>query len=167
MAFLRYPGTVFPAAVAILGFACTLRHRSQHGIVLMWRYMRYLSPKFHSTPALPTFKPRSLQLTLTGNPCPSLLNNRLQQLIWQYAQDIASTYPDGQRDRYVDAALTLRVPYWDWAIYPALPDVIAEPQISVNTPSGQQTIDNPLFTYTFQSNAAGNGFPPNDPVHPA
>ncbi|KIX98768.1 uncharacterized protein Z520_05229 [Fonsecaea multimorphosa CBS 102226] len=87
-----------------------------------------------------------------------------EQLIWQHAQDIASDYPDDQRDEYSSAALTLRAPYWDWAVYPALPDVVAEPQISINTPNGRQTVNNPLYTYVFQSNAAGNGFPLSDPM---
>ncbi|OAP63560.1 hypothetical protein AYL99_02787 [Fonsecaea erecta] len=87
-----------------------------------------------------------------------------EQLIWQYAQGIASHYPDDQRDEYSSAALSLRVPYWDWAVYPALPDVVSEPQISINTPNGWQTVNNPLYTYVFQSDAAGNGFPLSDPM---
>jgi tyrosinase len=65
----------------------------------------------------------------------------------------------------VNASLTLRHPYWDWAVYPALPDVVAEPKITVNTPTGWQTMDNPLYQYVFQSDAAGNGFPLSDPVY--
>ncbi|KAH0831456.1 hypothetical protein FOPE_00555 [Fonsecaea pedrosoi] len=87
-----------------------------------------------------------------------------EQLIWQHAQGIANDYPDDQRDEYSSAAVTLRVPYWDWAVYPALPDVVAQPQISINTPTGRQTIANPLYNYVFQSDAVGNGFPLSDPV---
>jgi tyrosinase len=87
-----------------------------------------------------------------------------QQVLWTYAQDIASAYPDDQVDEYQDAALTLRHPYWDWALYPALPDVVTQTQLSINTPQGLQTVDNPLFAYNFQSDAAGNGFPAADPV---
>ncbi|KIW91999.1 uncharacterized protein Z519_06981 [Cladophialophora bantiana CBS 173.52] len=87
-----------------------------------------------------------------------------EQLVWQHAQDIANLYPVDQRDEYLNAALTLRVPYWDWAVYPALPDVVAEPQISINTPNGPQTVENPLYAYFFQFDAAGNGFPFSDPM---
>ncbi|OAG39398.1 hypothetical protein AYO21_06414 [Fonsecaea monophora] len=87
-----------------------------------------------------------------------------EQLIWQHAQGIANDYPDDQRDEYSSAAVTLRVPYWDWAVYPALPDVVAQPQISINTPTGRQTIANPLYNYVFQSDAVGNGFPLSDPM---
>jgi hypothetical protein len=39
----------------------------------------------------------------------------------------------------------------------------------VNTPDGFHEMDNPLFNYTFQTDAAGNGFPSGDPVslHPS
>ncbi|EXJ57078.1 hypothetical protein A1O7_07422 [Cladophialophora yegresii CBS 114405] len=87
-----------------------------------------------------------------------------EQLIWQHAQNIARTYPDDQREQYVNASVTLRHPYWDWAVHPALPDVVAEPRITVNTPIGWRTMDNPLYQYVFQSNAAGNGFPLSDPM---
>ncbi len=62
------------------------------------------------------------------------------------------------------AATTLRVPYWDWASTPTLPDVVTDMTTTVNTPYGMQTITNPLYNYTFQSDAAGNGFPAGDPV---
>lgn len=88
----------------------------------------------------------------------------MQQILWEHAQDIASDYPDEQRDQHLKAALTLRVPYWDWAIYPDLPNVTTQPEISINTPSGRQTIDNPLYSYVFQANATGNGFPATEPV---
>ena len=41
--------------------------------------------------------------------------------------------------------------------------------ITVNTPDGFHEMDNPLFNYTFQTDAAGNGFPSGDPVslHPS
>jgi hypothetical protein len=36
--------------------------------------------------------------------------------------------------------------------------------IAINTPDGYQEMDNPLYNYTFQSDAAGNGFPSGHPV---
>ncbi|KAK6383547.1 hypothetical protein LTS17_002839 [Exophiala oligosperma] len=87
-----------------------------------------------------------------------------EQIIWTYAQEIADIFPEEQRDQYQQAAFNLRFPYWDWALYPALPDVVTQPEITVNTPEGLQTVENPLFSYKFQSNAAGNGFPPSHPL---
>ncbi|KAK4934531.1 hypothetical protein LTR10_024231 [Elasticomyces elasticus] len=87
-----------------------------------------------------------------------------EQLLWTHAQDIAKTFPDAQRDQYQEAALTLRLPYWDWTLYPSLPDVVTQTQISINTPNGSQTVTNPFYAYTFQSNATGNGFPLAHPL---
>lgn len=92
------------------------------------------------------------------------LSNVQQQVLWTHAQSIAATYPSAQRSQYQNAALSLRVPYWDWAIHPALPDVVTQPQISVNTPNGRAMVNNPLYSYVFQSDAVGNGFPASDPV---
>jgi hypothetical protein len=71
------------------------------------------------------------------------------------AQDAANEFPEGaERDRYVAAANTLRIPYWDWAKLPpsgqhSTPDFLSSPSITVNTPNGSQTIYNPLYTYKF------------------
>jgi tyrosinase len=96
---------------------------------------------------------------------PTASTDPQQQLLWQHAQAIASTYPNDQRDQYVQAALTLRHPYWDWAVHPALPDVVAQPQIEINTATGWQTIENPLYQYNFQTDAAGSGFPLSHEVY--
>jgi tyrosinase len=90
--------------------------------------------------------------------------NHKQQIVWNYAQDIANAFPEEQRDQYREAAFTFRFPYWDWALYPALPDVVSQSLITINTPEGWQTVDNPLYSYEFQSNATGNGFPSPYPV---
>lgn len=73
-------------------------------------------------------------------------------------------YSDDQREQYRSAASTLRIPYWDWAINPALPAVAVEESIQVNTPEGLRSIRNPLYNYIFQSDAKGNGFPGGHPV---
>jgi len=90
-------------------------------------------------------------------------------VLWSNAQTIARKYPLSQREDYIAAASTLRVPYWDWAATPALPEVVTTRSITVNTPDGFYEMDNPLFNYTFQTDAAGNGFPSGDPVslHPS
>jgi tyrosinase len=69
----------------------------------------------------------------------------------------ASEFPEGaQRDRYLEAAASLRLPYWDWAkTIPAgdsqVPIMLTEPNIVVQHPDGQQEIPNPLFPYKFQT----------------
>jgi len=68
---------------------------------------------------------------------------------------VANQFPEGElRDTYTAAASTLRIPYWDWAMNTpigqnSLPDSVAQPTITVTTPNGTQTIDNPLYAYTF------------------
>ncbi|KAL1969229.1 hypothetical protein VTN77DRAFT_483 [Rasamsonia byssochlamydoides] len=87
-----------------------------------------------------------------------------EQIVWNYAQDIASSYPDDTRDTYVAAATTLRVPYWDWASDPLMPDALVTPQITINTPSGQQQIDNPLYAYKFHPLPLGTDIPTDNPL---
>ncbi|CRG91699.1 hypothetical protein PISL3812_08750 [Talaromyces islandicus] len=87
-----------------------------------------------------------------------------EQRIWSYAQDIAKSYPDSQRQSYVDAAKTLRIPYWDWAVNPNLPESTTYQKITVNTPTGQQSFDNPLYSYKFHPLPVGTDIPSNDPL---
>ena len=82
------------------------------------------------------------------------------------ALDAANDFPDGpDKDRYVAAAQTLRTPYWDWAKNPpsgqhVVPDSLTATQVTVNTPSGQQTIDNPLYNYKFHPTDPGLYYQP-------
>lgn len=78
-------------------------------------------------------------------------------MLYNLIQKIATYYPAGPvRDRYVAAAKNFRIPYWDWAAVPAagqsvLPQSVGgSPAVSVNGPSGTQTIANPLFSYLFK-----------------
>lgn len=64
----------------------------------------------------------------------------------------------------MDAAKTLRVPYWDWAKNPNLPESTTYQKISINTPTGQKTLDNPLYSYKFHPLPLGTDIPTNDPV---
>ncbi|EME41685.1 hypothetical protein DOTSEDRAFT_73923 [Dothistroma septosporum NZE10] len=76
-----------------------------------------------------------------------------QQLV-AIAQSIASSYPASSRSKYQAAASALRMPYWDWAAKACsgsvLPTSISGTQITVTGPNGQQTLDNPLYSYTFE-----------------
>ncbi|KAH8170264.1 common central domain of tyrosinase domain-containing protein [Sarocladium implicatum] len=73
-----------------------------------------------------------------------------EQLLVKHAQAIAQKYPSSTRAKYVDAARTLRIPYWDWAQDPSLPPSTTAKTISVTTPTGKKTINNPLYSYKFQ-----------------
>ena len=85
--------------------------------------------------------------------------------MWSRAQTIATFYPNTTRSQYEAAALSLRVPYWDWMANPALPNCVTWESIRINTPdNGTMNISNPLYSYKFQSDAIGNGFPLSDPM---
>lgn len=85
-----------------------------------------------------------------------------QQILWNYAQQIAATYPSYQRSQYQAAATTLRIPYWDWALNATMPDPVNSPMITVNTPHGITNIANPLYSYTFHPQPSAADFPASD-----
>ena len=71
--------------------------------------------------------------------------------MWQHAQVIAATYTTPDKDQWVDAALKLRLAYWDWAensVPP--PQVISLDQVEITMPDGQRSsVINPLRGYRF------------------
>lgn len=89
-----------------------------------------------------------------------------------HAQTIAEQYPLLLGDQYRTAASKLRIPYFDWAITPGLPDVLTLPILSVNTPDGIRNISNPLLQYTFPMDMLASGYfssmwnAPNIPQQP-
>lgn len=78
-----------------------------------------------------------------------------EQNLVRAARKIAQQFTGSQRTAYMDIAKRLRQPYWDWAIKPAsgqsaLPAEMSAIRITVDTPkNGRQTIDNPLYSYTY------------------
>ena len=74
-----------------------------------------------------------------------------EQVISSIARELATLYPPSLRVTYEAAAKALRIPYWDWANSSAMPTVLTIPQINVQGPSGSQAIQNPLYSYTFES----------------
>ncbi|KAM5453958.1 putative tyrosinase [Microsporum audouinii] len=84
-----------------------------------------------------------------------------EEMIWTHAQKIAASYPQNVRAQYVTAAKTLRIPYWDWASNPEVPRSMTTSKININTPSGMQEIDNPLYQYKFDPSVQ-KGFPAAD-----
>lgn len=75
--------------------------------------------------------------------------NALQQILAGHCKTIATTYPVSVRAQYIAACNNFRVPYWDWASNATIPDIVNSPTVTINTPLGSQTLDNPLFTYKF------------------
>lgn len=79
----------------------------------------------------------------------------LQQELYKHVQQAAQSFPAGAtRDKYVAAAQNWRFPYWDWAAIPcssckAFPTLLSDQWATVTTPTGVQTIPNPLFRYDF------------------
>ncbi len=79
-----------------------------------------------------------------------------QQALYAVAQGIAQKFPAAMRDRYVQAAKTVRLPYYDWAMRPppaatsAFPDSLSSARISVVDVDGvSKQIDNPLYQFNF------------------
>jgi tyrosinase len=78
-----------------------------------------------------------------------------EQVLYNTVQEIANEFSGADREKYVRAAATFRIPYWDWAAAPPggqsvlPPSVGGSSTVSVTSPQGQRTIPNPLFQYTF------------------
>ncbi|KAJ9151009.1 Di-copper centre-containing protein [Coniochaeta hoffmannii] len=81
-----------------------------------------------------------------------------EQVLVTHALRIATKYPSRMRPQYQAAALSLRQPYWDWAVDHNLPLAAILPTLTVNTPDGPSTIRNPLSSYRFSNTPSGAGF---------
>ncbi|KAF5008467.1 hypothetical protein FDECE_5256 [Fusarium decemcellulare] len=84
-----------------------------------------------------------------------------EQILVEHAKRLANLYPTKYRQQYVDAANSLRSPYWDWAV-DDIPSAIVPQMVSVKVPngSGLKTISmkNPLYTYTFPKDAVAGKY---------
>ncbi|KAH8770537.1 hypothetical protein BGZ57DRAFT_437429 [Hyaloscypha finlandica] len=81
-----------------------------------------------------------------------------EQLLASHVQAIAQAY---NSTTYQAAANNFRIPYWDWASTPAMPDVVSQQYVQITTPSGVKTVANPLYQYKFHT------FPLNPAYFPA
>jgi hypothetical protein len=78
-----------------------------------------------------------------------------QQVLYSHIVAAVNEFPAGAaRNRYAQAALSWRHPYWDWAAQPAdgqsvLPTSMSSPTVNVIMPNGSTTIANPLYAYRF------------------
>ncbi|KAH0539087.1 hypothetical protein FGG08_004325 [Glutinoglossum americanum] len=88
-----------------------------------------------------------------------------QPELLSFFQVAAAEYPEGPtRTRYQAAAVTFRIPYWDWAYNATMPDLVNSPTIEVNTKNGPQTLRNPLAAYVFHPKPDASVFPTNEMV---
>lgn len=80
-----------------------------------------------------------------------------EQILVKNAIAQAMLFPAGAtRNRYLAAAQSLKMPYWDWTQNTggsAYPNVFDHPTAKVTLPSGSTTIWNPLYAYRFSPNA--------------
>ncbi|PKS11555.1 hypothetical protein jhhlp_003320 [Lomentospora prolificans] len=76
-----------------------------------------------------------------------------EQVLVDHAIALANEYPITERSKYRSAAESLRIPYWDWAEDATIPPAVGQPEIQVDTPEGQKTIRNPLYSYNFPEEA--------------
>jgi tyrosinase len=72
-----------------------------------------------------------------------------QQLLHESAQRISEQYTS-EKETWKTAADTLRQPYWDWAHNSVPPaEVISMDKVTITTPKGRVSVDNPLRHYKF------------------
>ncbi|CAG8437097.1 2127_t:CDS:2 [Scutellospora calospora] len=92
----------------------------------------------------------------------------LESLLVNEAKQIASQYPDNEKEKYTEAAKQLRHPYFDWGNEKAiegLPEIFLTPEIEINTPKGKEKVKNPLKSFTLPVDVAyppGKGESPTD-----
>lgn len=78
-----------------------------------------------------------------------------EQTLFEHIVDAVNDFPAGPvRRRYASAALSWRMPFWDWAAQPedgqsVYPTSVRNLTVEVMMPSGRRTIPNPLYSYRF------------------
>ncbi|CBX98175.1 hypothetical protein IAQ61_010273 [Plenodomus lingam] len=74
-----------------------------------------------------------------------------EQAWYQCVLEVVAEFPSDQQTRWRNAAATLRIPYWDFAIDAgeAVPSAIRDQRVTVTKPSGPATIPNPLYSYSW------------------
>lgn len=83
-----------------------------------------------------------------------------EQILASHVQIIAKRYNSAT---YQTAADRFRIPYWDWAAPPyQMPSWFTDTTIAITTPSGSQTVSNPLAAYRFRGRPySTSNFPSN------
>ncbi|KAL2880634.1 hypothetical protein SGCOL_004008 [Colletotrichum sp. CLE4] len=82
----------------------------------------------------------------------------MQKELYKHVNDIAKEFEENGEMRYIEAAKTFRIPYWDWArpdlpLFPA--EAVSTAGHSVERPNGKLVKINPLASYVFQDYSKG------------
>ncbi|GAB7324456.1 hypothetical protein MBLNU13_g08380t2 [Cladosporium sp. NU13] len=85
-----------------------------------------------------------------------------EQTLYSHIVAAVNEFPAGAtRNRYAQAALSWRHPYWDWAAQPpdgtsVMPSSMTTPTVNVIMPNGTTEIPNPLYAYRFHPVSMGD-----------
>lgn len=128
-------GEMLPVSAARLAMqvtALTVTCSSCHGTDPILRCLRYVS-----------CSPQARLYSLTSR----------QEELYKRVQYYASTASPRAKDRFVAAANSFRMPYWDWARGESggpVPDFFTTQMIDIVRPNGQkQELWNPLYSFYF------------------
>jgi len=74
-----------------------------------------------------------------------------EQAWYKCVLEVVAQFPSGQRQRWQNAASTLRMPFWDWAMDngDVVPSVMRDDRVRVTKPNGSAVINNPLASYSW------------------
>ncbi|KAJ0164733.1 Tyrosinase [Colletotrichum tanaceti] len=85
-----------------------------------------------------------------------------QQVLVRQAKRIATSYPEPHKRKYLEAAESLRIAYWDWAEDHRVPPVTAMPTVIVNKPVAglvkPAAVRNPLYRFKYPQSALDGYF---------
>ncbi|KAF9477267.1 tyrosinase [Pholiota conissans] len=81
----------------------------------------------------------------------------LEQVLQKRAIEIAEDYTF-DCDDWMEAAVALRQPYWDWAIHSSPPpEVISMQQVTITNSNGERVlVNNPMYCYAFPQGELGS-----------
>ena len=168
LSYYQVSGTVLKSLLNCFTYWIVPRYPRTALQVMGWGWWSVWERLLHASVYLVSFMaptiPRSFWGMLMSTSLVMVACWKWQQIIWKNAQHIARSYPFSQRSKYQEAARTLRIPYWDWAINPAMPDLTNTPSITINSPRGLCNVSNPLYDYTFHPQPSAADFPPRDIV---
>ncbi|KGQ04482.1 Tyrosinase [Beauveria bassiana D1-5] len=75
------------------------------------------------------------------------------QTLVSHARKIAVQYPEEHRSKYIEAADTLRSPFWDWATDRAVPQATVPQTLTINVSEDgrleARIVENSLYTFKF------------------
>ncbi|TID07324.1 Tyrosinase [Colletotrichum higginsianum] len=84
------------------------------------------------------------------------------QVLVRQAKRIAISYPEPHKRKYLEAAESLRIAYWDWAENHQVPPVTAMPTVIVNKPVAglvqPASVRNPLYRFKYPQSALDGYF---------